>query len=140
MKNDSFVVFQGVEYRFINRKSHLLLISSDRDDLNNGFEKYNETKYIRQVQVSELDAAYHCSTNAQYHDIECSVLSYENGQVTLYYAINYQKAEAYGFTHVDRNEYVKTVSLNDVEAVWYEYDPMLGFAIPDEQRIKKIEW
>lgn len=139
VKNDFFAVFRGVEYRFVNRKSHLVLISEDPDVLNNGFEKYNETTYIRQLQVSELDTAYQCSTHARYFDIECSVRSCKNGQITLFYALNYEKAEVYGFTHEDRNEYVKTVSLDDVEAVWYEYDPILGFEILDEQRVQKIE-
>lgn len=139
VKNDFFAVFQGVEYTFIDRESHLLLVSKNPEDLDNGFERYNETKYIRQVQVSELDDAYRCTTHARYRDIDCLVTSYENGQLQLYYVLDYEKAETYGFTHVDRNEYVKDVSPSDLEAIWYQYDPILNFEIPDEQRIKKIE-
>lgn len=140
VKNDFFVVLQGEEYTFVDCESHLLLVSKDPHHLANGFEAYKEKKYIRQVQVTELDTAYHCTTHARYKDIICSVTSYENGQIELYYVLDYEKAIAHDFTHVDRNEYVKKVSLSEVESIWYRYDPMFNFEIPDEQRIQMIEW
>lgn len=141
VKHDQFVIFQGAEYRFVQRNHEVLLVSSDPKDLGKGFERYSATKYIRKVSREEMDLAYRCTTHARYRDLECLITDIDTGkgQVLLRYFLSSRLAEEHGFREVDRMVYEKHVSPDEIEEAWYAFEPLFNFVIPAEQRKQVID-
>ena len=138
IKNDFFAVFQGVEYTFVERNSQIILISTNVEDLQNGFREHSKSKFIREVSVDQLDRAYRCTTRGRYNALECQISARREGRLLLRYFQSFRKAEENQFTQVDQGAYEKCVLPEELQTVWYEYSPILGFDMPLQERKRQI--
>ena len=96
--------------------------------MDNGFKEFQPGKYVkRKVSLKEITSAYKIRTKGIYKGYRFAILSEEDDKYLLYGGYHHDIMMGLGFEIIERGVYEKWVSKDELEKVWEEKTPMLGF-------------
>ncbi len=126
MRNSIYTMYNGTEYRVLQRDGYARLISNDATDLKNGFterepeENLNPRIFFKTVSPEEVGDVYKINTFCLYQGYEFHVVREKNGYYTLETnsTIGMKLIEQLGFERIDKYGYEKTVAKEDLDLIY----------------------
>ena len=129
MKNGNFVTYKGKEYIFYkNFDKTVTLVSIDKSDVNLGFT-YTLGQLTKTLNLTEIEGAYAIRTYGIYKGYTFAVRDEENNKYHLEGGYNNDIMIRLDFEMIERGVYRKYVSKDELEKIWEEKTPLMGFKI-----------
>ncbi|MES5896664.1 hypothetical protein [Bacillus cereus group sp. RP43] len=131
MRQNKYAIYAEKEYKIVKIDNHLELISTDEQDLKNGFVPYDRDPnlFIKVVEKKDLETAYNVTPFAVYKGIEFVLIGLNEEKRTVdIYGIDPKVARQLGMSTAGRGEFSKTVPLDDIELI-EKVEPIWGFTL-----------
>lgn len=129
MRSGNYANYKGVEYKFSSGDNQIILKSNDANDLSKGFHPsiHHKGVYLKTVSANEITEAYSIYTMGTYKGYTFGIRAEENDKYHLEGGYNHDIMVCLDFEMIERGVYRKWVKKNELEEIWEEKTPLLGF-------------
>ena len=133
IKNNTYTIYSGKEYRLLKRSGYARLISNSPLDLDNGFTEKDPEKHLipriffKMVPPSEIEEVYEISTYALYQGDEFWIKWASENEYLLDGNNNLTLMDKLNFKRVDKYGYEKLVKKDEVDLVYEKKELITDF-------------
>jgi hypothetical protein len=128
-KDGDYAIYNGKVYKafFDYKNDKLVLVSHDSSDLKKGFVQSYQDRYVKPIELNQVDTAYSITTKAIYKGREVGVTrETPNGEFVIFHGEN-DYCEKNGFEFLEPGVWEKVVTANELDKFWHKKTPIWGF-------------
>lgn len=115
LRNDIFCLYKGKEYRFVRKADGKYeIVTKDKSKIDDTFNLYRNEIYRKQVDINKINEVYSITSYAVYKGNIFEITRSVGNDVELFTS-NFDLAHEYKMKQIGKNEYVKVVSVKEVE-------------------------
>ncbi len=117
-------IYKGKEYEFMDREEKgYAIFSDDSRDMELGFRKINENRYLKEIDLNELEFVFQKDTTVVYKG-DSFLGSVIKGSKIMLFTGDVELGKKYGMKEYNRFEYFLYVELSEVDEIVQKWTPL----------------